>query len=430
MPWSTLWWNSAVAFVACVLAACGGDSVDGEPSPGPLLTWGAHTGAGFEPCGCVAGMHGGLVRRATLLEHIPAHHRVLVELGGWSAGPADHHRLRTRHYLAALADLDTEAVAIGRQEVALGLDFLAMSAGVGPPLLAVNLEAEGPQRPWQASRRVERHGRAWRLTAVVPADATGPGLMVSDPIAAVAALQRRHAEESLVVLADLDEAGLAHLARQLPGVHAVIGGDVSGPSHGRLRLGGVEIAHVANHGKSIGWWPLAGGAPFFDLITDDIPDHIGVRAHVVAYQHDLAGRELDIDRGQGGLTNLRAGPAHGWVGSTTCRSCHEEAHELWRPSPHAKAYATLEHLGYAYDPDCLRCHVTDLGGAFRRLDPDPILTAVGCETCHGPGREHVVSGAATDSLRTLTPASCVVCHDAENSPHFDHDSYWERIRHE
>src|ERR1043165_3613109 len=55
---------------------------------GPVIAWSAHTQARFEPCGCTAGMYGGLVRRAGLLARVPAQGLLSLELEGWPAGEA------------------------------------------------------------------------------------------------------------------------------------------------------------------------------------------------------------------------------------------------------------------------------------------------------------------------------------------------------
>jgi hypothetical protein len=76
-------------------------------------------------------------------------------------------------------------------------------------------------------------------------------------------------------------------------------------------------------------------------------------------------------------------------------------------------------------PRCLECHAT----AIRALSPDPLnnhydraslLTGISCETCHGPGGEHVVSQSAGKVDETMhNPARfprdrqldlCALCH--------------------
>jgi len=73
----------------------------------------------------------------------------------------------------------------------------------------------------------------------------------------------------------------------------------------------------------------------------------------------------------------------------------------------------------------------------------PRLINVGCEACHGQGEEHsrVESGSDEKLQEKLRLAirlpiegdtakkHCLTCHDGNNSPHFDFDTYWKKIEH-
>ena len=122
-----------------------------------------------------------------------------------------------------------------------------------------------------------------------------------------------------------------------------------------------------------------------------------------------------------------------YVGSAACRSCHAAEHETWSASPHARAVETLAAVHKERNPDCLRCHSTGFGrpGGF----PEKGLPAehadraeVGCESCHGPGGDHVAEGAT--KIGTIVSLgdkcdSCVIlqicgaCHDDANDPGFE-----------
>jgi formate-dependent nitrite reductase cytochrome c552 subunit len=73
----------------------------------------------------------------------------------------------------------------------------------------------------------------------------------------------------------------------------------------------------------------------------------------------------------------------------------------------------------------------------------PRLVSVACESCHGPGEKHVLAEQGTDAKvqETLRKAlrlpvengvakkQCLTCHDGDNSPHFNFDTYWKKIEH-
>jgi peroxiredoxin len=122
-----------------------------------------------------------------------------------------------------------------------------------------------------------------------------------------------------------------------------------------------------------------------------------------------------------------------YVGSEACRGCHPAEHETWSHSPHANAVETLAAVRKQANPDCLHCHTTGFGrpGGFpeKALPAQhPDLAAVGCESCHGPGGDHVAEGATR--IGTIVSLgdkcdSCVIlqicgaCHDDANDPGFD-----------
>ena len=409
---------------------------------GVVVSWVAHGEARLEPCGCVAGMHGGLARRAALLSRVPASRALHLECGGWSGGSVDHQVIRAQAYLEALAAAGVAAVGVGVAEASLfpgaadlpgssavGLpgsspardspagDRLRPLISAGPPVVCCNLPG------FTGSVQVERQGQAFVITSVVPAAIAG----AEDPAEAVRRLLPVPAGAKLIVLADLDRAGLVALAESVPGIALVVGGAVDQPTPQPLTAGAARVVHVANHGKTLGWWPWGGADCAFELITEAVPDHPMIRARIAAYQRRLATLDLAVD-------HPLAGRGASLIGDDACMGCHANAAAIHGVSRHANAYASLVKKQYQYDPECLRCHVTGLGasGGFSRRDP-VAFARVGCESCHGPGSLHAAERAAgrpaTGSLVPVTPATCVQCHDPENSPKFSYPTYWPRIAH-
>ena len=123
------------------------------------------------------------------------------------------------------------------------------------------------------------------------------------------------------------------------------------------------------------------------------------------------------------------------VGSNACQSCHQAEFTTWEASPHGHAVETLENAGRAdssEDADCLACHTTAYGktGGFppkATVASQPDLARVGCESCHGPGGDHI--GETAKRFGTILSLgdncdSCVIlkicgkCHDDANDPGF------------
>ena len=148
-------------------------------------------------------------------------------------------------------------------------------------------------------------------------------------------------------------------------------------------------------------------------------------------------RELLARRDHRTRTLFRSAP---FVGSASCRECHASEYESWSRSAHASAFDTLHERGEAENADCQRCHTTgfEKGGGFPQGGSP--LHDVGCESCHGPGGDHIEeSSPKRGSILKLADKcdSCVLlqicgsCHDPVNDPGFEFEllDKLEVIRH-
>jgi hypothetical protein len=96
-----------------------------------------------------------------------------------------------------------------------------------------------------------------------------------------------------------------------------------------------------------------------------------------------------------------------YVGAQKCKNCHSSAeagdqYGVWQKMDHAKAFEVLgseeakkiaSEKGIAdpqKDEQCVKCHVTAFGVPAEQIAKgfDPKL-GVQCETCHGPGEQHM-----------------------------------------
>jgi peroxiredoxin len=152
-------------------------------------------------------------------------------------------------------------------------------------------------------------------------------------------------------------------------------------------------------------------------------------AHVLALPREERQKIL-AERGALRTDLLPTAARH--VGSEACKSCHAKEFASWASGPHAAALASLESKHKSGDPSCLKCHTTGFGreggfpaGAAASAPPD--LARVGCESCHGPGGNHVDDPKKAGAIVALGDKcdSCVIlqicgsCHDAANDPGFE-----------
>ena len=121
-----------------------------------------------------------------------------------------------------------------------------------------------------------------------------------------------------------------------------------------------------------------------------------------------------------------------FVGSKACQGCHPYQYLQWEGTAHAKAWNTLVEEKRSQDKACFSCHVT---GAHQEGGPQTPSEAhglenVGCESCHGSGKEHIASSGQTDMIKEPTLNNCVQCHDGEQDEgRFDAVVYYPKIRH-
>jgi len=121
----------------------------------------------------------------------------------------------------------------------------------------------------------------------------------------------------------------------------------------------------------------------------------------------------------------------GWL---TCALCHAPQAEFWKKTGHAAAYQTLSEQEQQFNLDCLPCHVTAEHKETRISDDDavllslpPVLQQVGCEICHGPGKNHAASKDPAAISRIPEKSICTRCHTPERDEGFHYENDLERI---
>jgi DmsE family decaheme c-type cytochrome len=106
-----------------------------------------------------------------------------------------------------------------------------------------------------------------------------------------------------------------------------------------------------------------------------------------------------------------------YVGSETCKTCHEEIYDNWAKTPHWKT--TLDTKAGPSKQGCESCHGPGKAHVDGGGDVSKIFTFKGvsaktisdrCLNCHAGGTDHM---KAINSAHTLSNVSCIDCH----SPH-------------
>lgn len=326
------------------------------------------------PCGCTTPQMGGLVRRAAAIRsQAPRDRSVVLDVGGWVADAGLQSEMKARAVAATIATGPPAVVLPTADLRALGVNLDSLKAL--------------SNAAWLGGKPVERGG----LTV----DNSGGKADV------------------LLVDGGRKEA-LSHRNRLVvyrgPGTPERVGRSWYVPSGER--------------GKVLTRIDVVDGVVQTPVVTSlgpEIPDdRLGARLYD-EYLMEVARADL--------LAGVPREVGPEFAGDPSCTSCHAESAKIHEASAHAHALETLEKKRHDRDPDCVSCHVTGLestrGFVSRALTPR--LARVGCESCHGPSKAHVLRP------ETRTPGdarkACATCHTPDNSPSFKFSTYWGKIAH-
>jgi len=260
----------------------------------------------------------------------------------------------------------------------------------------------------------------------------------------------------VVVLAHLTTSEARELASQVPGIDVlVLGHQLTALPPAQLgtvtqapgsearesfvdSLGPVVVApgqqgqHIAQTRISLGQDRriLAYGGAATGLTLRDFPEYRDLAA-ALKQLHQVVNAERKRAELSGELKRsekrLVSGQDH-FMGDLRCARCHIDIYKDWRNTQHAHAWQTLVELNRDADPQCISCHVTGMGlpGGYKGIGAVQDMRNVQCESCHGMGTMHDMTGMADPEAGNPT---CVRCHTGENSPEFDFNAYWPKIMH-
>lgn len=444
-----------VTAFAC-LAGCTGE----QATPGPtriVLT--ADIRGRLVPCGCFTGQLGGMTRLFTLLEETKTNNELRVDAGDALQGVQDFEIMEYERILEAFGQMDFRALNIGAREAELSAAVLRrIQSKTGAPLVSANLfSAESGKTILPPFIKTEVGGKTVILTGILHPDSIDPtqlgeGLRLESPELALKALlpDLRQQCDLLVLLAFADEDNLRQLAEQFYEPDFILGGDVSQPSGNTRHINQSHVFYVANESRTIGlidfdYVQLRGKQrPAIQindarpaLLYEEIPEADAILEIADAYRAEIRVTRLAIDDRESNQTAQVPGirPLARYVGTDRCTACHQAEHAIWKDTGHAHAWAALKYKKADADPNCIACHSVGFGSAsgYRREFEHAKLVNVGCESCHGPGSQHVeeraAGGTVNQRFRPLAEGDCRTCHYGEFSRPFDWDAFWPRVAH-
>ena len=381
------------------------------------------------PCGCTSPMQGGMKRRASALHG--GERLVRLDNGGLAGGLDRQSVLKGETAAQALARAHVDAANLNAGDARLGVGAaLSLARLSGDRLVSTSLRPSGtvPVPPWREAGPFLVGGATVRPEAL----ASGLREKTLPPQEAAERLVREADDRGLapVLLFDGSHEAAATLARAVPALRLVTYRSTGRPPDALDAVGACALASPGERGKNVVrlvWRGKRFVSSSLQPLGPEFPDDPAAKSLYDEYLRQVT-REGLLDKAP------HVSPA-GFSGNAKCGSCHAQATKVWKSSAHAHALATLEGEGHGRDPDCVPCHVVGASSkglepsmAFRSRAQTPQLADVGCESCHGAGAAHSAAPRKF-TLPKVGSRSCKPCHSLENSPNFDFDRYWAKIRH-
>jgi len=388
----------------------------------------------LQPCGCSPIQYGGLERRYNLIQQLKNDKDkgwtvIALDLGDV---PQDHGPQKMLKYVTsmeALKLLNYTAVGMGRTEGLLplidGLANFALNNKPPPHVLLGNIQGRAQNAPGADAvafeggiSKVPKIGVTTVVAPSVAKEINDPTVKFDLPGKALPGLlaefQKAKTEFKVLLFQGSDkeaqQAATAH-----PGFQVILHLSAEEePPENPTWVNSTMLVTVGHKGRYVGLVGVyAGNKPglpyelYYQLMRigpeyKTLPDRDADNP-ILALMEDYARK---VQKGDGTTPYLQMYtqtkhpiqlqfPNAKYVGSEACQKCHPFAFQVWQNSKHAQAFPTLVNAKRPslrqFDGECVQCHVVgfEYTTGYRNEKDTPNLKNVGCESCHGPGSEHV-----------------------------------------
>lgn len=464
------------------------------PKPDLAIVFTGELDGYLEPCGCAGleNQKGGLKRRATFIKQLrdqgwPV---IAVDAGGQEKRLGEQATLKTEFAYQSLMKMGYDVVGFGEND--LKLDLLQMVINFDEaknPLVSGNVGIVSFDSGFTKRYKIiERGGMRIGITTVLGKKQIEPfrnsaDYKVLDPDQAIPGFapdifNSKCDHMLMIVNGDPDEAkalAVRHRSNGFDWVMVTHGAEeppkevdkITNPQT-KLSTNLVEVGHKGMYAVVVGFYKDGNPSFRYQRVPLDhrFADSPEIYSMQVEYQRNLQ----RLGWSGLGLKSLPYPSGEKFAGSKACAECHTNAMDVYEHTPHAHAMETLQkrtNPPREFDPECVSCHVVGwetqkhfpFESGFASMQKTPELANVGCESCHGPSAQHVAvekgdvqaSDADKEKLREqlrikIVPnegnkpgqvfdkgkvvQTCTQCHDTDNSPDFDFQTYWPKVKHE
>ncbi len=365
-----------------------------EP-PSVVILYTGGTKSHLEPCGCYQEQSGGLPRRAYIVEQIRHHGfpTLLVDAGNIFDGKEEIDAKRCAVNLKAMSAMGYDAVALSQTDLSYGDAYLRQQRAVATFPFLTSTENDFTQ-PF-VIKSIREHSIAF--VADVAQEQTVSQADV------VVALGNVEASKHIDVAIQPEE---LEITKSDSGT-LYVGSKPEGKTLGLLALWIDADGELTRHYAT----QLA--------LTGDVEESESVRQLLTNFYREIS--QLSDTTPLFANQHLEQNHQNGYVSATACQRCHQQEHLQWSATRHAFAFETLLKKERYFDAGCVSCHTTGFGypTGFQIDAQDWALKGVQCETCHGPGKQHVGNPKKSNIRSGADTGLCLECHDTKHSPGFE-----------
>lgn len=472
--------------------AANGKYFEGWDTPQLALVFTGGLDGYVEPCGCagIAMMKGGLSRRSTFFKELRAKNWpfIAIDNGGFVKGFGRQEELKFFSMIvpSMVDQMKYDAIGIGPNDLRLSADSLLPYTMNSPDNPSVFTSANvgiyefdpvliGPYRV------INKHGVRIGVTSVIgkswQPNVGNSGILLDDPIKRLKKIVPQMEKDRckwLILISHASVEETLAIAQEFPQFGIIVCADTPSEPPLTPKLITSGSPGDANENTKAQYLIEAGEKGKFAIVLGFF-DNDTIKYQRIAFDSRYKNDRLIVEQMKLYQDNLKteldtkgfagfginpvpppnANLLGDFVGSKKCESCHDESYRVWRNSDHAHAWASLAETSVPpriYDPECVCCHVIGwnpeekypyLGGFSNEKGQMTLeLANVGCENCHGPGENHCKAELGANeteqeryraAMRLTTDEVgqrfCYTCHDLDNSPDFDFDTYWPKIEH-
>ncbi len=388
-----------------------------------------------------------MARRATILDEVWNEGKpvLMIDAGDLFGNRSRIERERTRYLCRWTSEFGYDAIGLGEHDLNYGVDFLReMMDTYQLPFTSANVrDRDSGELLLPEYLLIERGGINFGVVSVLDPQvrimtmsAKDDTFRVDDPVETlrdVIPRMKQAGAQTVILLSHMGDQGTESLLGEVPSVDVCLVGHTRRPYRTERVVNKAVLIASSYEGRYMGRLDThidaaTGDLKAFDIVITELNDKIAddpvMLERVNAFKQHL--EEFRI-AARGEYQQTLGSAKESFLGERECRKCHQDVWETLVKTEHASALSSLQPKGQTDAPECLVCHTTGYVwiGGYDDRPPANRLRNVQCEACHGYGTLHRRDGTMAEEAR----ASCVTCHDEENSPEFDYETYWAKIKH-